>query len=57
MHPIEAAQYMHTHGYTYTYYYMRNFWAMSRLSSLWIMWVARQYTRHTNGRTLMDDLF
>ena len=56
MHPFEVAQYIGDYGYTYTYWYLRNFWAMSRLKALWLIWVARQYSRHINDRSILTDL-
>jgi hypothetical protein len=56
MHPFVTAQSISDYGYTYTYYHARNFWGLSRWSSLWNIWVARQYLRHMGGKTLLDDV-
>jgi len=56
MHPFEVAQSITDHGYTYTYWYLRNFWNKRRWSALWLLWVARQYLRHMDGKTILSDL-
>ena len=54
MHPFEVAQSVSDHGYTYTYWHLKNFWGKSRWSCLCLLWVARQYLRHMEGKTLLD---
>ena len=56
MHPFEVAQYIDDYGYTYTYWYLRNYWAKSRMTSLWLLWVARQYSRHIEDRSILTDI-
>jgi hypothetical protein len=52
--PIRASNKLYAYGYWCTYWMMRNDYKMSRLGSLWLIWVARCYWRHTNGLTLLD---
>ena len=44
-------------GYWYTYALLTNYpWGLRRRDALWIIWVARQRTLHTEGRTLVQRL-
>lgn len=56
MHPFEVAQSINDYGYTYTYWYLRSFWSKRRISALWLLWVARQYNRHMDGKSILTDL-
>ena len=44
--PIRAADKIYFYGYWGAYWVMRNDYKMSRLGSLWMLWIGRCYTLH-----------
>lgn len=56
VHPFGVAADIKTFGYTYVYWALRNEYGMKRRAALWMLWVARQYNRHVDDRSILTDL-
>lgn len=44
--PMSVSTKLYVTGYWYTYWILRNEYKMTRLGSLWLIWVGRCYSRH-----------
>jgi hypothetical protein len=54
MHPFVIADDVKAYGFWYAYWHLRDNWKLSRTESLWLLWVARQYVLHRDGRTMIE---
>ena len=50
---FDTADMIHGFGYWFTYHQLTHTYDMPRGQALWMMWVARQYMLHRDGRSLV----
>jgi hypothetical protein len=43
-------------GYWMTYHHLTDAYRLPRRQALWMMWIARQYMLHRNGRSFFERI-
>ena len=48
MHPFNVSDSLQSYGFWYTYWRIRNTYSISRFEVLWLIWIARNYSKHVD---------
>jgi len=53
---FDTADLIENCGYWMTYHHLTDAYRLPRRQALWMMWIARQYRLHRDGRSFFDRI-